>query len=93
MSYHLAVDVHRLHEAYYVDAAGAHVAVSTLQCFQYMFVQHNVVVAIGLFCLVIAFALLAFWGYHLWLIRCGTTTNETFKWQARAARAHRVPTA
>jgi hypothetical protein len=29
---------------------------------------------------VIALALLGFWGYHIWLIRCGTTTNETFKW-------------
>lgn len=28
----------------------------------------------------IALALLGFWGYHIWLIRCGTTTNETFKW-------------
>mmetsp|Transcript_15878 Transcript_15878/g.48196 ORF Transcript_15878/g.48196 Transcript_15878/m.48196 type:complete len:329 (+) Transcript_15878:934-1920(+) len=77
---HMSWDVYRLHEAYYLDSTGQHVRVSRWQAFQYLLIRHNVVVAVGIFCLVIAIALLAFWGYHMWLIRCGTTTNETFKW-------------
>jgi len=77
---YLAYDVHRLPEAYYYDEAGKAQSVTLMQAFQYLFVHHNITMAIAIFCLVIAFALWGFWAYHMWLIRCGTTTNETFKW-------------
>ena len=95
---HLYADVHRLDEAYYLDAAGNPTAVSTMQCFQYLFVHYNVVCAIFIFCSIIGVALAGFWGYHMWLIRCGTTTNETFKWgdlqddlKAAARKAQGLP--
>ena len=78
--YHLAVDVHRLPEAYYYDAQGKPQAISKFQGFQYLFAHHNAVMAIGIFCAVIGVALLCFFAYHVYLIWCGTTTNETFKW-------------
>ena len=53
--------MHRLGEAYYLDEAGQPQAVSYMQCLQYMFVNYNIVVAIGVFCIVIGFALLGFW--------------------------------
>ena len=74
--YHLAIDVHRLREAYYLDEAGQPQPVSYVQCLQYMFVNYNIVVAIGVFCLVIGFALLGFWSYHMYLVLRNTTTNE-----------------
>ena len=77
---HLAIDVHRLPEAYYYDAEGNTVPVSYWQAFQYLFVTHNIVMAIGIFTAVIGVALFAFWAYHMYLISKGTTTNETFKW-------------
>ena len=77
---HLYHDVHRLNEAYYLDQAGNPQTLTSWQCVQYLFVHHNVVMAIGIFCVVIGFALLGFWGYHVWLVACGKTTNETFKW-------------
>ena len=49
---------------------------SHVQCLQYMFVNYNIVVAIGVFCLVIGFALLGFWSYHMYLVLRNTTTNE-----------------
>ena len=67
-------------EAYYYDSNGQPQRVSYFQCFQYMFAHHNVVMAIGVFCAVIGCALFGFWAYHMYLIWCGTTTNETFKW-------------
>ena len=36
--------------------------------------------AIGIFTAVIGLALFGFWAYHMYLVYCGTTTNETFKW-------------
>ena len=45
--------MHRLREAYYLDEAGQPQPVSYVQCLQYMFVNYNIVVAIGVFCLVI----------------------------------------
>ena len=30
---------------------------------------------------VIGVALLGFWAYHMYLVWCGKTTNETFKWE------------
>lgn len=78
--YHLAVDVHRLSEAYYLDEAGNPQAVTWMQCVQYMFMHYNIIVAIGVFCVVIGFALIGFWGYHMWLVWGNTTTNEGFKW-------------
>ena len=78
--FHLAVDVHRLSEAYYLDEHGKPQAVSLLQCVQYMFMHYNIVMAIGVFCIVIGFALFGFWAYHVYLIWCNTTTNEGFKW-------------
>eukprot|EP00325_Prymnesiales_sp_UTEX-LB-985_P030866 CAMPEP_0174732154 /NCGR_PEP_ID=MMETSP1094-20130205/58873_1 /TAXON_ID=156173 /ORGANISM="Chrysochromulina brevifilum, Strain UTEX LB 985" /LENGTH=227 /DNA_ID=CAMNT_0015934631 /DNA_START=79 /DNA_END=762 /DNA_ORIENTATION=- len=77
---YLAVDVHRLPEAFFYDEAGKAQPVSMMQSFQYLFLHHNVTMAVCLFCTVIAFALFGFWAYHIWLVRCGTTTNETFKW-------------
>ena len=79
--YHLAVDVHRLPEAYYYDATGQTVPVSYWQGFQYLFLHHNIVMAIGIFTSVIGLALFGFWAYHIYLIAKGMTTNETFKWQ------------
>jgi len=78
--YHLAVDVHRLPEAYYHDAEGKPQPVSYWQCFQYLFLHHNIIMAIGIFTAVIGLALFGFWAYHMYLVYCGTTTNETFKW-------------
>eukprot|EP00966_Prymnesium_polylepis_P320371 7376746-Prymnesium_polylepis.3 len=69
LAYHLYVDVHRLHEAYFLDAQGQPQSLSNWQCLQYLFVHHNIVLAIGIFCVVIAFALLGFWGYHVYLVR------------------------
>jgi len=77
---HLAIDVHRLDQAYYYDERGQAVSVTYWQGFQYLFVHHNITMAIGIFCLVIGFALWGFWAYHMYLIWRGTTTNETFKW-------------
>ena len=77
---HLALDVHRLDQAHYYDVTGTPQAVTVLQGVQYLFVHHNMTMAIGIFCLVIGFALWGFWAYHMYLIWCGTTTNETFKW-------------
>lgn len=77
---YLGMDVHRLHEAYYYDEAGQPQRVSYFQCFQLLFVHYNVVMAIGIFCVVIGVALWLFWAYHMYLIYYGTTTNETFKW-------------
>ena len=51
-----------------------------MQCVQYMFMHYNIIVAIGVFCVVIGFALIGFWGYHMWLVWGNTTTNEGFKW-------------
>lgn len=79
--FHFSRDVHRLHEAYYLDKNGNPKELSWWQCIQYLFIRHNVVLAILIFCVVIGFALFGFWAYHMWLVRCGTTTNETFKWQ------------
>eukprot|EP00315_Gephyrocapsa_oceanica_P032215 CAMPEP_0185413650 /NCGR_PEP_ID=MMETSP1365-20130426/5174_1 /TAXON_ID=38817 /ORGANISM="Gephyrocapsa oceanica, Strain RCC1303" /LENGTH=388 /DNA_ID=CAMNT_0028016531 /DNA_START=35 /DNA_END=1201 /DNA_ORIENTATION=- len=90
----LAYDHHRLHEAYYIDAQGQHQAVTWSQALQYLMLHHQMVIAVGAFCLVIAIALLGFWGYHLWLVRCGTTTNESFKWAdvvSSLARQQGVP--
>ena len=55
-------------------------AVAWMQCVQYMFMHYNIIVAIGVFCVVIGFALIGFWGYHMWLVWGNTTTNEGFKW-------------
>uniref|UniRef100_A0A6T0DJF2 Palmitoyltransferase n=1 Tax=Chrysotila carterae TaxID=13221 RepID=A0A6T0DJF2_CHRCT len=86
----LAIDTYQLHDAYYLDAAGRRQSVSALQAFQYLFMRHNIVVAIGIFCLVLAFALFGFWAYHMYLISRGTTTNETFKWQDLRAEFKRA---
>ena len=90
---HLALDVHRLDEAYYYDERGQPTTISFWQGFQYLFVHHNITMAIGIFCLVIGFALWAFWAYHMYLVWQGTTTNETFKWgdlkDELVAQAHR----
>ena len=48
--------MHRLREAYYLDEAGQPQPVSYVQCLQYMFVNYNIVVAIGVFCVVIGLA-------------------------------------
>ena len=48
--------------------------------FQFLFVRHNITMAIGIFCAVIGVALWAFWAYHMWLVWGNTTTNEGFKW-------------
>ena len=128
MVMHLAIDVHRLPEAYYLDEAGQpqtisysqvlktptlplsysptlllshyltlllssystlllstllrynHLLLSYLQGFQYLFVHHNIIMAIGIFTAVIGIALFGFLAYHLYLVWCGTTTNESFKW-------------
>ena len=77
---HLAYDVYRLPEAYYYDEVGQQHGVTAWQGFQYLFVRHNIPMAIGIFCVVIGCALWGFWAYHMWLVWCGTTTNETFKW-------------
>ena len=69
--YHLAIDVHRLPEAYYYDAEGKTVPVSFWQAFQYLFVTHNIVMAIGIFTAVIGVALFAFWAYHMCATRVG----------------------
>merc|ERR1719424_841444 len=45
-----------------------------------MIVYYNIVVAIGVFCVVIGFALLGFWSYHMYLVLRNMTTNEGFKW-------------
>ena len=55
-------------------------AVCCLCASQYMFAHHNIVMAIGIFCAVIGAALWGFLAYHIYLVWCGTTTNETFKW-------------
>ena len=77
---YLAHDVHRLPEAYYYDESGKPQPVTLWQGFQYLFIRHNITMAIGIFCAIIGVALLGFWGYHMYLVYCGTTTNETFKW-------------
>lgn len=77
---YLAYDVYRLPEAYYYDEFGQQHGVTAWQGFQYLFVRHNIPMAVGIFCVVIGCALWGFWAYHMWLVRCGTTTNETFKW-------------
>jgi len=63
------------------DQHGNPQMLSVWQCAQYLFLHHNVIIAIGVFCSVIGIALLGFWSYHMWLVRCGKTTNETFKWE------------
>ena len=83
---HIGYDVHRLHEAYYLDAAGNPRQATSLQCLQYVFVRHTIPVSIGFFCVVLAFALLGFFMYHIHLLRSGTTTNETFKWSDLRAK-------
>jgi len=77
---HLALDVHRLDQAYYYDASGKPMSITVWQGFQYLFMHHNMTMAIGIFCLVIGIALWGFWAYHMYLVWRGTTTNETFKW-------------
>ncbi|KAL1523796.1 hypothetical protein AB1Y20_018719 [Prymnesium parvum] len=81
ITHHLAIDVHRLDEAYFLGPNGQPQYLTNWQCVQYLFMHHNIVLAIGIFCFVIGIALSGFWGYHVWLIWCGKTTNETFKWE------------
>ena len=43
---HIGYDVHRLHEAYYLDAAGNPRQATSLQCLQYVFVRHTIPIRI-----------------------------------------------
>ena len=63
MVLHLAIDVHRLPEAYYYDEAGKPQTISFYQGFQYLFMHHNVVMAIGIFTAIIGLALFGFLAY------------------------------
>mmetsp|Transcript_5653 Transcript_5653/g.14753 ORF Transcript_5653/g.14753 Transcript_5653/m.14753 type:complete len:407 (+) Transcript_5653:252-1472(+) len=85
----LAFDVHKLHDAYYVDATGAHVAVGITVGARYMMSQHPAVFSMLFFASIMGGVLVAFFCYHVYLVCSGTTTNETFKWgDLRAEQSH-----
>ena len=46
----------------------------------YMLATEYALVALDIFMIIIALMLVAFTGYHVYLIAVGTTTNETFRW-------------
>ena len=48
------------------------------------------VIMLGVFLLILAIMLSAFLGYHLWMIKEGVTTNETFKWKDHRRRVLRA---
>eukprot|EP00924_Labyrinthula_sp_SR-Ha-C_P009455 maker-scaffold_2-snap-gene-24.37-mRNA-1 protein AED:0.23 eAED:0.23 QI:113/1/1/1/1/1/3/86/403 len=59
---------------------GAKVAFSYTLLVQYLFHHYTLVCMLLTLCFVMSFVLLAFIGYHLYLVSSGLTTNETAKW-------------
>lgn len=47
---------------------------------QYMLVKHGLMVFVLILCVVMGLTLFAFTAYQLWMVRCGTTSNEANKW-------------
>lgn len=43
--------------------------------------HYGILFGLGILVSVMAIVLLGFFGYHLYLVSKGTTTNETLKWQ------------
>ena len=52
--------------------------------FQYLMFHHGSLVALFILSSLMGVVLLGFFGYHLYLVKCGTTTNESFKWRSVA---------
>jgi palmitoyltransferase ZDHHC4 len=65
----------------YQDANGVTKSLSWGYLFQVLVVHTAPVVGLGMFCVVVTLVLFTFLGYHMWLIKENTTTNETFKWK------------
>jgi hypothetical protein len=43
--------------------------------------RHMPLITLLILCFVMTFVIWGFFGYHLWLVARGLTTNESFKWQ------------
>jgi len=48
--------------------------------FQYLMFHYGALMGLLIMCVVMGTVLFGFWGYHMWLVRANTTTNESFKW-------------
>ena len=71
----------KLFEQTFVNAAtGEKVKASYTVVFQFIMHRQMPIVTLFLLCFVMTFVLWGFFGYHLWLIARGLTTNESFKW-------------
>jgi len=46
---------------------------------QYALINGGTLLPLGAFCAAVSVVLYLFAGYHMWLVYCNTTTNETFK--------------
>lgn len=67
---------------FYNTRTQQHFPASYSMLFQYVLGKHLGLFIIWLFCLIMDFAIFAFFTYHLFLIWKGQTTNETYKWAA-----------
>lgn len=48
--------------------------------FQYLMFHYGALMGLLIMCSVMGTVLFGFFGYHLWLVKQNTTTNESFKW-------------
>lgn len=75
-------------------ADGTIVPSSAYLIFSYLMGTRVEILMVGMICVVMGIIVIAFTGYHLWLMGTNKTTNETFKWSdlqdARDAFAKRL---
>jgi hypothetical protein len=63
------------------DESGALVPIGYAIALRWLVHQHAPLVGLCFALIMISVVLLCFFGYHVSLVFCNTTTNETFKWQ------------
>lgn len=78
--YGMALDQKLFDITFVSVATGEHIRGEWMTVFKYLMFEEMYAmflgIALGIFCPV----LIIFWGYHMYLVGRGTTTNETYKW-------------
>ena len=78
---YMLVERNNLYGATFVNQiTGNRVTASHAIVFRYMFANHGLLMCAFLLCTIMGVCVSAFFGYHVYLIVRGTTTNESYKW-------------